>query len=79
MLLIPSETGYKTLRILGIEQDMGLTKMDVVIFLYAVGLVRSGLLSGWLLSAVCWFYHLSAHPMQNPTDVLIDFTHAHQY
>ena len=55
MLLLPAETGYTTLRILGIEQDMGLTKMDVVTFLYAVGLVRSGLLCCWLLAAVCWF------------------------
>jgi hypothetical protein len=37
-----AETGYKALRILGLEKKEQLSKHDLVIFLYAVGLV-SGL------------------------------------
>jgi hypothetical protein len=38
-----AETGYKALRILGLEKKEQLSKHDLVIFLYAVGLVGGGL------------------------------------
>lgn len=72
-----AETGRRALKILGINESDGLGKQDLVIFLYAVGLVRAACAcaeSGHAgrIRRVMLKPAPTDQSLQNPTDDVID-------